>query len=329
MTPPVPVPVPPIHEGRLQGEESPIVGGGIGDRLYQAMITFFALCIPVLLLLIAIEIISAAWPALREFGFGFLTESKWDPVNGRYGAAPALYGTIVTSIIALLIATPLALGVAIFLAEFAPQRIRTPIAFLVDLLAAIPSVVYGLWGVTVLVPFLRDHVMPFISDTLGLGALTLFSGPAYGNSIFAAGLILSVMVLPYISAVSREILLAVPRSQREAAMALGATRWEMIWGAVLPFARSGIIGGIILGLGRALGETMAVTMVIGNAPEIAGSLFAPGYTMASQIANQFNEAGPGMETSALMALGFVLFSLTLVVNALARWLVWRVSSARA
>jgi phosphate transport system permease protein len=329
MMQPVPVPVPPIQEPNLQDDESPILGGGVGDRLYQAAITLFALCIPVLLLLIAIEIVGAAWPALREFGFGFLTDTEWDPVNGRYGAAPALYGTIVTSVIALLIATPLALGVAIFLAEFAPLRVRTPIAFLVDLLAAIPSVVYGLWGVTVLVPFLRDHVMPFISDTLGLGALTLFSGPAYGNSIFAAGLILSVMVLPYISAVSREILLAVPRSQREAAMALGATRWEMIWGAVLPFARSGIIGGVILGLGRALGETMAVTMVIGNAPEIAGSLFAPGYTMASQIANQFNEAGAGMETSALMALGFVLFSLTLIVNAVARWLVWRVSSARA
>ena len=327
MTQPAPVPVPPIHGSRLEGEESGIVGGGLGDRLYQGAITFFALCIPVLLLLIAIEIISAAWPALREFGFGFLTESDWDPVNGRYGAAPALYGTIVTSIMALVIATPLALGVAIFLAEFAPQRLRTPFAFLVDLLAAIPSVVYGLWGITVLVPFLRDRVMPFISDTLGLGALALFSGPAYGNSIFAAGLILSVMVLPYISAVSREILLAVPRSQREAALALGATRWEMIWGAVLPYARSGIIGGVILGLGRALGETMAVTMVIGNAPEIAGSLFAPGYTMASQIANQFNEAGPGMETSALMALGFVLFSLTLIVNGVARWLVWRVSGS--
>ena len=329
MTQPAPVPVPPIPRADIEDADSPILGGGVGDRLYQGAITFFALCIPVLLLLVAIEIVGAAWPALREFGFGFLTETAWDPVNGRYGAGPALYGTIVTSVMALLIATPLALGVAIFLAEFAPQRIRTPVAFLVDLLAAIPSVVYGLWGVTVLVPLLRDRVMPFISDTLGLGGLTLFSGPAYGNSIFAAGLILSVMVLPYISAVSREILLAVPRSQREAALALGATRWEMIWGAVLPFARSGIIGGVILGLGRALGETMAVTMVIGNAPEIAGSLFAPGYTMASQIANQFNEAGPGMETSALMALGFVLFSLTLVVNGVARWLVWRVSSARA
>ena len=326
MSLPVPVPVPPIPDPHPQESESAILGGGIGDRLYQAAITFFALCIPVLLVLVAIEIVSAAWPALREFGFGFLGESDWDPVNGRYGAAPALYGTLVTSAMALLLATPLALGVAIFLAEFASPRIRQPIAFLVDLLAAIPSVVYGLWGITVLVPFLRQHVMPFISDTLGLGALSLFSGPAYGNSMFAAGIILAIMVLPYISAVSREILLAVPRSQREAALALGATRWEMIWGAVLPYAKSGIIGGIILGLGRALGETMAVTMVIGNAPEISASLFAPGYTMASQIANQFNEAGAGMETSALMALGFVLFSVTLIVNAVARWLVWRVSS---
>ncbi len=326
MSLPAPVPVPPISDPLLQDSESAILGGGIGDRLYQGAITFFAVCIPVLLVLIAIEIVSAAWPALREFGFGFLTHSDWDPVKGRYGAAPAVYGTIVTSTIALVIATPLALGVAIFLAEFAPPRLRQPIAFLVDLLAAIPSVVYGLWGITVLVPFLRQHVMPFMSDTLGLGAIALFSGPAYGNSVFAAGIILAIMVLPYISAVSREILLAVPRSQREAAMALGATRWEMIWGAVLPYAKSGIIGAIILGLGRALGETMAVTMVIGNAPEISASLFAPGYTMASQIANQFNEAGAGMETSALMALGFVLFTLTLIVNAVARWLVWRVSS---
>jgi phosphate transport system permease protein len=327
---PVPVPVPPLSDPNLREEESTILGGGIGDRLYQAAITFFAVCIPVLLGLIAIEIVLAAWPALREFGFGFLTSSEWDPVNDRYGALPAIYGTLVTSAMALIIATPLALGVAIFLSEFSPPRIRQPLAFLVDLLAAIPSVVYGLWGIKVLVPFLRDHVMPFIADTLGLGILPIFAGPKYGVSMFAAGFILAIMILPYISAVAREILLAVPRSQREAALALGATRWEMIWGAVLPYARSGIIGGIILGLGRALGETMAVTLVIGNAPEISSSLFAPGYTMASQIANQFNEASGKMEPAALMALGFVLFTLTLIVNAIARWLVWRVSrEARA
>ena len=317
--------VQPLPDPGLRGDGTSIEGGGIGDRLYQWAITFFALCIPVLLAVIAIQVGIGAWPALREFGFGFLTSSNWDPVAGDYGAAPAIYGTLVTSAVALIIATPLALGVAIFLAEFAPPMVRQPIAFLVDLLAAIPSVVYGLWGLKVLVPFLQRHVMPFLSDTLGLGVLPIFSGPAYGNSVFAAGIVLAIMVLPYISAVSREVLLAVPRSQREAALALGATRWEMIWGAVLPFARSGIIGGVILGLGRALGETMAVTMVIGNNHSISSSLFAPGYTLASQIANEFAEAAGG-QRSALLAIAFVLFVITLVVNGIARWLVWRVAS---
>ncbi len=302
-----------------------IEGGAIGDRIYQIAITFFALCIPFLLIAIAWEITSAAWPALRQYGASFLTTSVWDPVNQIYGVAPAIYGTLVTSLIALLIATPLAVGVAIFLSEFAPTWLRQPVAFLVDLLAAIPSVVYGLWGIVVLLPLLRQHVAPFLVDTLGLGNLPLFAGTFYPGNILAAGLILAIMVLPYISAVSREILLAVPRSQREAALALGATKWEMIWGAVLPFARSGILGGVILGLGRALGETMAVTMVIGNRPEIPTSLFQPGYTLASQIANQFLEATGELQISALMAAGFVLFAITLVVNALARWLVWRVS----
>ena len=305
-------------------------GAPIGDRIYTWAITFFALCVPALLILIAIEITIAAWPALSRFGFGFLTSSEWNPVSGIYGAAPAIFGTLVTSAIALIVATPLALGVAIFLSEFAPAWLRQPVAFLVDLLAAIPSVVYGLWGIFVMVPLLREYVMPFLADTLHLGATPFFSGPAYGPSILAGGLILAVMVLPYISAVSREVLLAVPRSQREAAMALGATRWETIWGAVLPYARSGIAGGVILGLGRALGETMAVTMVIGNRNDISASLFAPGYTMASQIANQFTEATDDLQLSALMAVGFVLFVITIIVNAVARWLVWSVGrGARA
>jgi len=223
------------------------------------------------------------------------------------------------------LATPLALGVSIFLSELAPAWLRRPVAFVVDLLAAIPSVVYGLWGIFVLVPILRTYVMPFLRDTLHLGATPFFSGPAYGPSMLAAGVILAIMILPYISAVSREVMMAVPRSQREAALALGATRWEMIRGAVIPFAKSGIIGGVILGLGRALGETMAVTMVIGNRPEIAASLFAPGYTMASLIANEFSEATGDLHLSALMAVGFVLFVVTLIVNAGARWLVWRTS----
>ncbi|HJU64229.1 MAG TPA: phosphate ABC transporter permease subunit PstC [Gemmatimonadaceae bacterium] len=302
-----------------------IEGSSFGDRLYGWAITFFALCIPLLLVLIALEIFIAGWPALSRFGLAFITGSTWDPVAGEFGAASAIYGTIVSSIIALLLATPLALGVAMFLSEFAPPWIRQPVGFLVDLLAAIPSVVYGLWGIFVLLPLLRTHVMPFLRDTLGLGATPLFSGPAYGPSMLAAGLILAIMVLPYISAVSREVLLAVPRSQREAALALGATRWETIWGAVLPYARSGILGGVILGLGRALGETMAVTMLIGNRHEIAASLLAPGYTMASLIANEFSEASGELHLSSLMAVGAVLFVITIVVNAIARWLVWRVS----
>jgi len=297
----------------------------VGDRIYQVIITLCALGIPVLLLFLFWEIGKAAWPALHQFGLHFLTSSKWDVGGGEFGAAPAIFGTLVSSAIALIIATPLAVGVAIFLSEFAPDWLRQPVAFLVDLLAAIPSVVYGLWGVFVLVPLLREHVMPFLRDTLHLGATPLFSGPAYGPSMLAAGLILAVMALPYISAVSREVLRAVPRSQREAALALGATRWETIWDAVLPYAKSGIVGGIILGLGRALGETMAVTMVIGNRPEISASLFAPGYTMASLIANEFSEATNDMHLSALMAVGGVLFVITILVNAIARWLVWRVS----
>lgn len=302
-----------------------IQGAVIGDRIYTAAITLFALCVPVLLVLVAVEIFIAGWPALHRFGFSFLTSSAWDPVNGVFGAAPAIYGTLLSSAIALAIATPLAIGVAIFLSEFSPQWLRQPVAFLVDLLAAVPSVVYGLWGVFVLLPVLRVSVMPFLRDTLHLGVLPFFSGPAYGPSMLAAGLILSIMVLPYISSVSREVLLAVPRSQREAALALGATKWETIWGAVLPYAKSGIIGGVILGLGRALGETMAVTMLIGNRPQISASLFAPGYTMASLIANEFSEASGDLHLSALMAVGFVLFVITLIVNAIARWLVWQVS----
>jgi phosphate transport system permease protein len=306
-----------------------IEGAVVADRVYRAAIFGFALCVPILLLLIFIEVGQAGWPALRQFGFGFLTSSVWDPVAGQFGAAPAIAGTIITSIIALVIATPLALGGAIFLSDFAPSWLRQPLAFFIDLLAAVPSVVYGLWGVFFLLPMLREDVMPFLRDTLHLGATPFFRGPAYGPSVLAAGLILSIMVLPYIAAVSREVLMAVPRSQREAALALGATRWEMITGAVIPFARSGIIGGVILGLGRALGETMAVTMVIGNRHEISASLFAPGYTMASLIANEFSEATNDLHLSALMAVGFVLLLVTLIVNGIARWLVWQTGGSRS
>jgi phosphate transport system permease protein len=302
-----------------------IEGFTIGDTVYRWATTAFALCIPILLLFIALEIVTAAWPAVRTFGVGFLTSSEWDPPHNVFGAAPAIYGTVVSSIVALIIATPLALGVAIYLSEFAPSWLRQPVAFLVDLLAAIPSVVYGLWGIFVLQPLLREDVMPFLAGLPLLGKSGLFDGPAYGPSMLGAGLILAIMILPFISAVSREVLMAVPRSQREAALALGATKWEMIADAVVPYARSGILGGVILGLGRALGETMAVTMLIGNVHDISLSLFAPGYTMASLIANEFAEATGDLHLSALMAVGGVLFVVTLIVNAIARWLVWRVS----
>jgi phosphate transport system permease protein len=297
--------------------------------VFQIMITAFAVSIPLLLIVIAISIGLAAWPALSRSGVSFLTGSKWDVGAGEFGAAPAIYGTVVSSAIALIIATPLALGVSIFLSEIAPKWLRQPVGFLVDLLAAIPSVVYGLWGIFVLIPILRDPVAPFLKDTLHLGSTPIFSGPNYGYSMLAAGIILAIMILPFISAVTREVLLAVPRSQRDAALALGATRWEMIRDAVIPYARSGIIGGIILGLGRALGETMAVTMLIGNRAEISASLFAPGYTMASLIANEFTEATNDVHLSALMGVGAVLFVVTLIVNALARYLVWRVTRGGA
>lgn len=304
---------------------SSIEGAAVGDRIYRVLTTAFAVSVPALLVLIAAVIVVAAWPALHEFGFGFLTGSSWDATRGRFGAAPMIYGTVVSSFLGLVLATPLALGVAVYLSDYAPPWLRQPVSFLVDLLAAIPSVIYGLWGIFVLLPVLRTTVIPFLRDTLHLGRTPFFTGASYGNSMLAAGIILAIMILPYISAVSREVLMAVPRSQREAALALGATKWEMIRDAVVPFARSGIIGGVILGLGRALGETMAVTMLIGNRHEISASLLAPGYSLASVIANEFAEATNELHASALMACGAVLFAVTIIVNAVARWLVWRVS----
>ncbi len=264
-----------------------------------------------------------SWPAIRTFGWRFLVTSTWDPVAESFGALPFIYGTLVSSALALLIAVPLSLGAAIYLAELAPFWVRPPIAFLIEMLAAVPSVVYGLWAIFVLVPWLRDSVQPPLGRWLGF--LPLFQGPPYGVGMLAAGLILSIMVVPYITSVSREVLLAVPNTQREAALGIGATRWEATRMAVLRYGRSGLVGAILLGLGRALGETMAVTMVIGNRPEVAASLFAPGYTMASVIANEFTEATSDLYVSALVEIGLLLLVVTIVVNALARLLVWSVS----
>jgi len=313
--------------GDVGGERAPAgwtASDAVGDRVYHTVLTALALCVPLLFAALAWQVAGAAWPALRAFGPRFLTSSTWDPVAGVFGIAPALYGTIVSSLLALALAVPVGVGAAVFLAEFAPAAPRRALSFAIDLLAAVPSVVYGLWGLFVMVPWLRAHAMPFLDDRLGLGAVPLFSGPAYGPSMLAAALILAIMVIPYVAAVSREVLLAVPRAQREAALALGATPWEVVWGVVLPYARRGLAGGVMLGLGRALGETMAVTLVIGNRHELSTSLFAPGYTLASLVANEFSEATGTLHLSALMAAAAVLLALTVAVNAAARWLVWRV-----
>jgi phosphate transport system permease protein len=260
--------------------------------------------------------------SLRQFGFGFLRSSTWDPVNGQFGALAFIYGTVASSLIALLISVPLSLGIAIFLVEQAPPIIARPITFLVELLAAIPSVVYGVWGIFVLAPFLRERVEPSLARSFG--SLPFFQGPITGIGLLTGGIILAIMITPIISAVARDVLAAVPNTQREAALALGATKWETTR-VVLINGAPGIAGAIILGLGRALGETMAVTMVIGNRAEISLSLFQPSYTLASVIANEFTEATGDIYLSALIELGLILFLVTFVVNAIARLLVWRVT----
>ena len=301
------------------------VRSNLGDRIFRGVLRLAGGVVLLLVLALAAEMFRTAWPAIHKFGARFLVTSVWDPVAEHYGALPFVYGTLVSSLLAMLIAVPLGIGAAVFLAELAPPWLRPPVAFLVELVAAVPSVVYGLWGIFVLAPLMRTWVQPFLGATLGF--LPLFQGPPYGVGMLTAGIILAIMVVPFITAVSREVLLAVPNSQREAALALGATRWETTRLAVLRYGRSGLIGAGLLGLGRALGETMAVTMVIGNRPEVAISLFAPGYTMASVIANEFTEATSDLYLSALIEVGLLLFLVTVAVNALARVLVWSVGGA--
>src|SRR6266699_2505739 len=286
------LPIEGVPPGRpnIESRWQSLVGADRGDRVYRRVLTGFALALPVLILII----------------LGVL---------------------FVDALLALLIAVPLALSVAIFLTEFSPRWLRQPVAFLVELLAAIPSVVYGLWGIFVLIPFLRSYVVPPLKAVFGW--TPFLQGVFYGNSLFAGGIILAIMIVPYIAAVSREVLLAVPASQREAALAMGATRWEAVRSAVLPYGRAGLMGAIILGLGRALGETMAVTMLIGNRHDISVSLLQPAYTMAAAIANEFSEATTGMYQSALVEVGLILFVLTVAVNAVARILIWRVARGAA
>jgi phosphate transport system permease protein len=290
-----------------------------GDEIAHLVTFLFAGSILLIVGLLLNELWVNSALARHKFGWSFFFTRVWDPVFEQFGALPFIFGTLVTSALALLIAIPVGLGAAIFLAELAPPRISDALAFLLDLLAAVPSVIYGLIGIFTVVPLLREYVEPFLMKTLGF--LPLFQGPVYGVGFLAAGVVLAVMIVPFIISVSREVLLAVPREQREAALALGATRWEATWKVVVPYARAGIFGSIFLALARALGETMAVTMVIGNAPQIAASLFAPGYSIAAVIANEFTEATGDLYLHALIELGLVLFLLTFILNGLARLLI--------
>jgi phosphate transport system permease protein len=306
----------------------------IADRCFQWLMVLCALSIFGIVVLIAIELVLRSQLAWSKFGFDFFFSvfidpftklpMYWDPVNGHFSALPFVYGTLVSSFLALLLAVPLAIGVAVFLTEMCPQALRGPLAFMTELLAAIPSVIYGLWAVFVLVPLLREYLNPWLIKLLGWTGFFGDDNPT-GLGFVAAGIILAIMILPIISSLTREVMMAVPHSQREAVLALGATRWEMIRMGVLRNARIGIVGAVILGLGRALGETMAVTMVIGNSPEIHRSLLANGSTMSSVIANEFAEASNDLHLSALMELGLALFVVTIIVNAFARLLVWMVT----
>ncbi|MDX6288266.1 MAG: phosphate transport system permease protein [Blastocatellia bacterium] len=300
--------------------------GNTGDAIFRFIIFAVALSVVLIVGAMIVALASHSMLSIRQFGFTFLISREWNPIKGQFGGLAFIFGTIVSSLIALLISVPLSLGIAIFLVEQAPRALSRPITYLVELLAAIPSVVYGLWGIFVLAPFLREHVEPSLAHWFGW--LPLFRGPITGIGLLTGGVILAIMVTPIISAVVRDVLSAVPNTQREAALALGATKWETTL-VVLVNGAPGIAGAIILGLGRAVGETMAVTMVIGNRPQISPSLFEPSYTLASVIANEFTEATADIYLSSLVELGLILFLVTFVVNAIARVLVWRVTRRTA
>jgi len=295
----------------------------LGDAIFPRLTLIFALLLVSILLAMIVVLSIDAMPAIRKLGFDSIGSSTWNPVTEEFGALPAIYGTILCTAIALILAVPISLGAAIFLAKLAPKWIRGPASFLIEMLAAIPSVIIGLWGIFVLVPFVRSPVETWLGSNLGF--LPLFDGPPFGVGFLAAGIILAIMIIPIITATSRDIIRAVPDNQQEAMLALGATRWEAIKGAVLPYCRSGLLGAVILGMGRALGETMAVTMVIGNAYGITTSLFAPGNTIASKIASEFNEASGDVYIGSLVELALILLAISLIVNVLARFLVWRIS----
>ena len=290
-----------------------------GDEIARLITFLFAASV----VLVTILLVYALWHdsvlARHKFGLAFFRTTLWDPIAEQFGALPFIYGTLVTAAVALLIAVPLGIGAAIFLAELAPARLSDTLEFFIDLLAAVPSVIYGVLGIFIVVPLMRVYIQPALKSTLGF--LPMFKGPAYGVGFLTAGVVLAIMVIPFIISVSREVLMSVPRDQREAALGLGSTRWESTWKVVVPFARTGILGSIFLALARALGETMAVTMVIGNTPTISASLFSPGYSIAAVIANEFTEATGDLYLQALIELGLVLFLLTFILNGLARILI--------
>jgi len=305
--------------------ETQLIGGGrlrISDTIFRGLTILLVLFVVLIIVGVAWVLVSSSLPTIQQFGFSFLSNQAFDPIHNTFGVAPAIFGTLVTSAFAMIFAVPIGVGAAIFLVDFCPHSLQKPLAFIAELLAAVPSVIYGLWGFLVLAPWLQSSGQPWLQQHLGF--LPFFQGQYHGLGLLAAGMILVIMVLPLIISVSREVMLTTPIAQREALLALGATRWEVLRYAVLPYSRIGITGGAILALGRALGETMAVTMVIGNqASPIGASLFSTGYTLSSVIANQFNEATPGLFFSAVIEAGLLVFIITLITNFLARLLIYR------
>ncbi len=321
---------PPVADQALASTRPPSpmkqTNNALLDAIFRNVTRFFAFAVFCLLGAILVSLLYGSQDSIREFGIGFLFDSEWDPVNDRYGALIPIYGTLLTSAIALLIAVPVSFGIALFLTELSPKWLRRPLGTAIEMLAAIPSIIYGMWGLFVFVPIFQRTLQPFMIDTLGNipGVGLLFQGPPFGIGIFTAGIILAIMVIPFITAVMRDVFELVPPLLKESAYGLGATTWEVSSKIVLPFTRAGVVGGVMLGLGRALGETMAVTFVIGNAYRMTGSLFAPGNSIASALANEFNEAS-GLQISALIQLGLILFLITTIVLALSKVMLMRLA----
>jgi phosphate transport system permease protein len=316
-----------IEAVRLQALSDRIARERVGERIFRSSTFIAALLVLVLLGGVIVALVQGSWPALSQFKLGFITAQVWNPVTEKFGALAPIYGTLMTSLIAMLVAVPLSFGIAIFLTELAPAWLKRPVGVAIELLAAVPSIIYGIWGLFVFAPLLQQHVQPWLIDGLGPIPVVgkLFQGPPFGIGILTAGLILAIMVLPFVSAVIRDVFETVPDVLKESAYGLGATTWEVIWKVVVPYSRVGITGGVMLGLGRALGETMAVTFVIGNAHRVSASLMAPGTTISASIANEFTEAVGDLYTSSLIALGVLLFVITFAVIAGARLLLMRLN----